>query len=103
MVIFIGAYIGDINSKKNQANEDTNTLFDLEELSNYLGMSEEEIKNIMMIEEIMLNQSGHYSGMMFPYFKVDEKYYFYKETIDEWLEEVTTDKKQYDSKSKYAF
>lgn len=40
---------------------------------------------------------------IFPYFIVNDKMYFYKQQIDEWLKEVLTQRKEYDTISGFVF
>lgn len=40
---------------------------------------------------------------MFPYFTVNDKMCFYKQQIDEWLKEVLTQRKEYDTISGFVF
>nr|WP_278678450.1 hypothetical protein [Clostridium paraputrificum] len=43
------------------------------------------------------------AGPMFPYFTGNDKMYFYKQPIDEWLKEVLTQRKEYDTISGFVF
>lgn len=40
---------------------------------------------------------------MFPYFIVNDKLYFYKEQIDEWLKDISIQRKEYDTKKLFVF
>ncbi|NLZ83908.1 MAG: hypothetical protein GX915_09610 [Clostridiales bacterium] len=42
-------------------------------------------------------------GKRFPYLKVNNKYYFYIDEIDEWLKEVTSSHREYDTAKGYIF
>jgi hypothetical protein len=76
---------------------DSNVL-NLSQVAKYLDMSEGEIQGIINIEKAALDQSKVFTGMMFPYFTVNNKQYFYKNELDEWLKEVSKTHRQYDTK-----
>jgi hypothetical protein len=69
----------------------------LSQVAEYLNMKEEEVSGIIQTEEKKLNETHTFVGKMFPYFTVDNKQYFYKDEIDEWLKEVSSNHRQYDT------
>lgn len=75
----------------------------ISEVANYLGMTEEEVQGIINTEKNMLESRGSYTGIMFPYFIVNDKLYFYKEQIDEWLKDTSIQRKEYDTKKLIVF
>jgi len=81
---------------------DSNVM-NVSQVANYLGMTEEEVQGIMETEKKKLESSGSYTGMMFPHFIVNGKLYFYKEEIDEWLKEVSIQRKEYDTTKGFVF
>ena len=50
------------------------------------GMSEDEIKGIIKTEEKTLKSTGQ--AQIFPHFIVNEKMYFNKQQVDQWLKET---------------
>ena len=81
---------------------DSNVM-NISQVANYLGMTEEEVQGIMKTEKNILESTGSYTGTMFPYFILNDKLYFYKEQIDEWLKDVSIQRKEYDTKIGYVF
>lgn len=73
------------------------------EVANYIGMSEEEIHGIINTEKIELEEGGGFWSMRFPYFIVNEKEYFHKEQIDEWLKEASNEHREYDTNKGLQF
>lgn len=69
----------------------------LSQVAQYLNMTEEEVRGIIQAEKKILDETGSFYGTMFPYFTINNKLYFYKDEIDEWLEEVSSDHRIYDT------
>jgi hypothetical protein len=69
----------------------------LSQVAEYLNMTEEEVRAIIQTEEKKLGERHSFVGKMFPYFTIDNKQYFYKDEIDEWLKEVSSHRRQYDT------
>lgn len=80
-----------------------NSVMIISEVANYLGMTVEEVQEIINIEKNTLNSSGSYTGIMFPYFIVNDKLYFHKESVDEWIKDVSIQHKEYDTKKHLVF
>ncbi|MCY6356333.1 hypothetical protein [Clostridium sp. ZS2-4] len=74
-----------------------NKVLNLSQVAEYLNMKEEEISGIIQIEKVKLEKTGSFSGKMFPYFTINNKRYFYKNEIDEWLKEVSNSHSEYDT------
>lgn len=60
-------------------------------------MTEEEVQDIIQTEKKMLDESGFFNGKRFPYFTINNKQYFYKSEIDEWLKEISSYHRRYDT------
>lgn len=60
-------------------------------------MPDEEVLAIIETEKKKLDETHSFTGKMFPYFIIDNKLYFYKDEIDEWLKEVSSSHRQYDT------
>lgn len=69
----------------------------LSQVSEYLNMKEEEVSAIIQTEKKKLDETHRFEGKMFPYFTINNKQYFYKDEIDEWLKEVSSRRTQYDT------
>ena len=76
--------------------KDSKTL-SLSQVAEYLNMKEEEVSAIIKTEKKKLDETHSFEGMMFPYFTINKKHYFYKDKIDEWLKEVSSHRTQYDT------
>lgn len=71
----------------------------LPKVAEYLNMTEEEVRSIIQIENMRkLDETRMFEGKMLPYFTIDNKQYFYKDEIDEWLKEVSSNRRQYNTK-----
>lgn len=69
----------------------------LSQVAEYLNMTEEEVRAIIQTEKKKLDETHSFEGKMFPYFTINNKQYFYKDEIDEWLKEVSSHRTQYDT------
>ncbi len=100
-IIFNGYFIGNA-IKHNEfqyssiPSSESNVL-SMEQVAKYLNISEEEVQVIIRIEDNMLNKTGSFYGKMLPYFVVNNKQYFYKDEIDEWLKEVSSNHREYNT------
>ena len=74
-----------------------NMALTLSQVAEYLQMTEEEVTGIIQTEKKTLMQSGSFSGRMLSYFTVNNKQYFYRNEIDEWLKEVSINRREYDT------
>lgn len=101
-ITFNGYFVG--NALKSLDTSEPNTaivddkVLNLSEVSKYLNMSEEEVKGIIAVEKSILEKTGSFDGKMFPYFIVNDKQFFYKDQIDEWLKEVSNYHREYNIK-----
>jgi hypothetical protein len=75
--------------------DDNGELMDITQTANYLQLSEEEIKYIMISEENTLRSTGSFLGVMFPYIKIKEEYFFNKAALQTWIMEASLTRKQY--------
>lgn len=73
-----------------------NDVMTLKEASEYLKIEEDEVLKIINIEKAHLSKTGSFNGMMFPYYKVDDKYYIYTNRLNEWLNDVSLERRVYD-------
>lgn len=74
-----------------------NKVLNLSQAAEYLKMTEEEIQGVMQTEKDMLKKTGSFSGKMFPYFTINNKTFFYKNEIDEWLKDVSNNHREYNT------
>ena len=64
----------------------------LTQVAEYLNMTEEEVQLIINWEETASVNEGK-----LPYVTINNKQYFHKDEIDEWLKEVTSSHRQFDN------
>jgi hypothetical protein len=83
-------------STQTSISTDSKTLT-LSQVAEYLNMTEEEVRAIIQTEKKKLDETHSFEGKMFPYFTINNKQYFYKDEIDEWLKEVSSHRTQYDT------
>jgi hypothetical protein len=94
--IWIGYSIEKNVSLQASISTDSKTLT-LSQVAEYLNMKEEEVSGIILTEKKMLDETHSFVGKMFPYFAINNKQYFYKNEIDEWLKDVSINRTQYDT------
>ena len=89
-------------SSKNPDYEAINTsinivkpLMTINETSEYMNISESQVRKIISTEESILNTSGTYSGMMFPITMIDNEIYVSSAELNEWIKESVQQRKQY--------
>lgn len=99
--IWLGYSIQKLENIQVLNSADNSNVITISEVSSYLGMNEDDVLGIINTEKKILESTGSYTGAMFPYFIVNEKMYFYKQQIDEWLKDVSTNRKNYDTKKGY--
>jgi hypothetical protein len=107
-VIFGCIWIGNsleksISLQTSISNSTNNVTLTLPQVSEYLDMTEEEVQSIIQTEKKQLDEIGSFDGKMFPYFTVNNKQYFYKSEIDEWLKEVSSHRRQYNTTEGWVF
>ncbi|WP_105614001.1 MerR family transcriptional regulator [Vallitalea okinawensis] len=78
-------------------------VLNLDEVAEYLKMDKEVVLKIILIEQSKLSETGSFSGEMFPYFKVDDNYFIYKENLRRWLEDVTLERRVYETDTNTVF
>ncbi|MFC0187505.1 hypothetical protein ACFFJY_04355 [Fictibacillus aquaticus] len=78
-------------------------VFTLSEAADYLHMKEDFIEKIIIQEEILLENTGSFEGMMFPYLKAGDEYLFSKKSLDDWIMEAAKNRRVYteDGQNKY--
>ena len=98
--IWLGYSIQKITCIQPQSSTNDSNVFTISEVANYLSMTVEEVQGIIDTEKALLTETGSFSGKRFPYFIVNEKPYFYKEEINEWLKEISIDRREYETITK---
>jgi hypothetical protein len=75
----------------------------LSEAADYLHMKEEFIGKIINQEGMLLEKTGSFEGIMFPYVKVGDEYIFSKQSLDDWMMEAANNRREYteDGQDKY--
>jgi hypothetical protein len=94
--IVLNGYLIGVAIKTTQVKED-NTVLNLSQAATYMNLTEDELQGIIQTETDLLQQYHSFSGKMFPYFIVNDNFYFYKDEIDEWLIEATTQRHNYNT------
>lgn len=94
---WIGNSLGKAESKKSIPVEEKKVLT-LPQAADYMNMSEKEIIEIIGLEQMHLAKYKSYTGRMFPYFTIDNKKYFFKSELDEWVKDVSINQREYSSK-----
>lgn len=99
--VIIGSLLirGDHESSSYKNLQKVNTqyrpLMSIKETADYLKLSESQIRGIIWSEEKDLNETHTYSGIMFPTIKIGTETYVSKDSLNEWIKEAATQRKQY--------
>ncbi|KWX79603.1 hypothetical protein AMQ84_06640 [Paenibacillus riograndensis] len=70
-------------------------LLTLQETAALLGISEDQVMNIMKAENSLLSNDGPFGGTKIPYIKVDDQFLFTKSGLLEWVQAATSGKRVY--------
>lgn len=106
-IIINGYFIENAIKSANLQNPITTSVDDkvlnLSQTAEYLNMSEEDIRGIIQTEKNILEKTSSFNGKMFPYFTINNKENFYKNEIDEWLKEVSSNRREYNTTDGWIF
>jgi membrane glycosyltransferase len=101
-IVFASVWIGFLLQKLETSQNSNSTpinrnILNVSKVAEYLNMTEEDVQGIIYTEKMKLEKTGSFSGVMFPYFIINDKYYFYRDEIDEWLKDVSKNHRQYNT------
>ncbi len=74
-----------------------NMALTLSQVAEYMNITEEDFRSIIQIEKMELEKTGGFTGKMVPYFTINNKQYFYKNEVDEWLKDVSIQGREYNT------
>lgn len=100
-IAFSGFWIGNALKQDNPQKQDCEKLtttddnLSLSEAAEYLKISEDSIKKIILQEKKTIEQGGSFSGMMFPYSKIYDQYVFSRKALDQWVQETVKTQIEY--------
>ncbi|WP_018757198.1 helix-turn-helix domain-containing protein [Paenibacillus terrigena] len=98
-IVISGLIISNSEQKEVRINEkhqkEYKPLMTIKETSEYLNLSELQVKTIISSEETMLRASGSYTGMMLPIIRIGTDIYISTDELKEWIKQSTTERKQY--------
>lgn len=97
-VLFSGIWIGNSlnNCLKSNISQPGKALITIDEASAFLGIPAEEIQNIITREQQHLDKYHSFTGKMFPYIKLNNRLYFNKDELNEWLQEKASDRTNFE-------
>ncbi|MDR7237554.1 helix-turn-helix domain-containing protein [Neobacillus drentensis] len=99
-IAFSGFWIGNALKQDNALKPNnvemalTDDTLSISEAADYLKISEDSIKKIIILEEKSIEQGGSFS-MMFPYSKIYDQYVFSKKSLDQWVQEKVKTQSEY--------
>ncbi|OKP82507.1 helix-turn-helix domain-containing protein [Paenibacillus sp. P32E] len=67
----------------------------LQETAILLGISEDQVKNLMKAENSPLRNEGSFGGTRIPFIKVDDQFLFSKVDLMEWIQAATSERRVY--------
>lgn len=82
-----------------ETKNEAKVLMNTEETAEYLGVTEQQVKEIIETENRELSETGSFTGVMFPYIKIDNEILISRDRLKEWLKESTTQRNEYESGS----
>jgi len=103
-VLFGGMWIGNSLNNYNAGkrliesnmNQSEKALITLDEASTFLGISAEEIQEIISSEQQHMDKYHSFTGKMFPYIKLNNNFYFNKDELNEWVQEKASRRTNFD-------
>ncbi|OBZ13701.1 helix-turn-helix domain-containing protein [Bacillus sp. FJAT-26390] len=70
-------------------------ILNIEQAAAYLDLSEKQVNLIINAEQSKLQNSGSFSGKMFPYFKVGSDIFISKSGLADWINEAASARREY--------
>ncbi|WP_145320052.1 hypothetical protein [Paenibacillus xylanexedens] len=87
------------NSELTQAAEqkvpNDKALMTIQETAEYLSMTEEQVMSIIKAEQGSFTVSGFFDGRMFPFIKVQDKFFVSRVELDLWVQEASASHRRY--------
>jgi hypothetical protein len=71
-------------------------LLTMDEAAIFLGLPAEEIEQIIKTEQAYMDKYHTFTGKMFPYVKLHNKFYFNREELTEWVREKADHRTDFD-------
>jgi hypothetical protein len=84
-----------VSETPNHADVQNSILLDIEEASDFLGLSTEELKTVMREEQRMLQSTGSYDGAMLPIIVIDKETFFETTKLLLWAQESAAMRKEF--------
>jgi hypothetical protein len=88
-------------AKKTVTSKEMSILLDTKAAAKLLGMTEDQLKRIIFLEDKQLEQMGTFDGTMLPYITVNEEYYFNTASLLKWAAEATEEHRDYDTMASF--
>jgi hypothetical protein len=70
-------------------------LLNVEQAAAYLNVTAEQLNYIIQSEQRTLDTTHTFSGVMFPYFKLNNEIYISKSELTNWIKDITTQRRKY--------
>ncbi|UQZ36257.1 hypothetical protein C2I18_23655 [Paenibacillus sp. PK3_47] len=84
-----------MEQSQNGAGVTAGPLMTIQETAGFLGLSEEQVLNIMKAENAILSNNGVFTGMRLPYIKVDDQFLFSRADLLSWVQQATAERRVY--------
>lgn len=99
--IVTSAYIisNNILGQDNQESNVNNSLMNIDELSEYVRVSKEDLSEILKMEQ-KYSEKDLFVGVPLKYYIINDNKYFVKEYVDEWLFDKINNVREYDTSNK---
>lgn len=99
---FVLAYAKAATKDKTQATDTiaqeqigSRPLMTIKETSEFMHLTENQVRKIISTEESILKTTGSYTGKMFPYITIDNEIYVSTGELEEWIKQSVQERKQY--------
>ncbi|MCP1182999.1 hypothetical protein [Paenibacillus sp. 1781tsa1] len=70
-------------------------LLTMQETAEYLSMTEEQVMSIIKAEQGSFTVAGFFDGRMFPFIKVQDKFFVSRVELDLWVQEASANHRRY--------
>lgn len=70
-------------------------LLTMHETAEYLSMTEEQVMSIIKAEQGSFTVAGFFDGRMFPFIKVQDKFFVSRVELDLWVQEASASHRRY--------
>jgi uncharacterized membrane protein len=83
------------NQKEQITEQAPGEILNMKQAAEYLNLSEKQVNLIINAEQSKLQNSGSFSGKMFPYFKIGSDLFISKSGLADWINDAASARREY--------